>query len=250
MKIRATIAALFAGAAFLAVGNCALAQQIEVSKTNRTIAVSTSDTATADADVAIVHIGFQLYGADENAAYAAASRTSNGIMKALTDAGVKKDSIESTGQNINRVQPFETQNLPEAQKAQRQFTVSQNWNIKTSAADAAAILNAAVKAGANQGGGIDWTVADEDALEAQAAGKAIKRASEIAARMAQGLNAKLGPLVYASNQMPEMPPRPMPMARAGAPMAMSAKADAVEPLAINAQKVTRSATVYAVFAIE
>jgi len=250
MNIRANLAALFAGTVFLAVGTCAFAQQIEVSKANRTIAVSTSNSATADADTAIVHIGFQLYSADETAAYATASRTSNGIMKALTDAGVKKESIESTGQNINRVQPFEIQNLPEVQKAQRQFTVSQSWNVKTSAADAAPILNAAVKAGANQSGTIDWTIADEDALEAQAAGKALKRAGDIAARMALGLNAKLGPLVYASNQMPEMP-RPVPMSRTfDGPMAMSAKADAVAPLAINAQKVTRSATVYAVFAIE
>ena len=66
--------------------------------------------------------------------------------------------------------------------------------------------------------------------------------------MAQGLGAKLGPLVYASNQNPEAP-GPRPMMAMAAPSRM-AKADAIEPLAINAQKVTSSATVYAVFAIE
>jgi uncharacterized protein len=249
MKIRANMAALFAGAAFLAVTTSAFAQEIEVSKTNRTIAVSTTDSATADADTAIVHIGYQLYGPSETAAYANASHTSNAIMKALTDAGVKKEFVESTGQNINHVQPFEIQNLPEAQKEQRQFTVTQSWDVKTSAKDAAAVLSAAIQAGANQGGAIDWTIADEDALEAQAAGKALKRASDIATRMAQGLNAKLGPLVYASNQMPQTP-RPMPIMAKSMMMDNALATRPVPPLAINAQKVTRSATVYAVFAIE
>jgi uncharacterized protein len=225
----------------------AAAQQIQVNKDNRTIAVSTTDTATADADTATVHIGFQIYAADQQAAYANGSKVSNAIAKALETAGVKKDAIQSDSQSINRVQPFELQNLPPDQKTQRQFVVQQSWSVKTSAASAASVLDAAVKAGANQSGQIEWSIADADALESQAAGKALKRAQEIANRMAQGLGAKLGPLVYASNQNPEIP-RPMPLVRAAAPMAM--KADTVEPLAINAQKVTSSATVYAVFAIE
>ena len=224
------------------------AQQIQVNKDNRTIAVSTTDTATAEADTATVHIGFQSYAADQQTAYANGSKTSNAIAKALETAGVKKDAIQSDSQSINRVQPFELQNLPPDQKVQRQFVVQQSWSVKTSAAAAAGVLDAAVKAGANQSGQIEWSVADADALESQAAGKALKRAQEIASRMAQGLGAKLGPLVYASNQNPEAP-GPRPMMAMAAPQDM-AKADAVEPLAINAQKVTSSATVYAVFAIE
>lgn len=228
--------------------SAASAQQIIVNKDNRTIAVTTTDTATAEADTATVHIGFQIYAADQQAAYASGSKTSNAIAKALEAAGVKKDAIQSDSQNINRVQPFELQNLPPDQKTQRQFTVQQSWSVKTTAPSAAAVLDAAVKAGANQSGQIEWSVADADALEAQAAGKALKRAQEIATRMAQGLGAKLGPLVYASNQSPEAP-HPMPLQR-GMASPMMAKAEAVEPLALNAQKVTSSATVYAVFSIE
>lgn len=241
---------VFAVSAFVVLAAAGVsAQQIQVNKDNRTIAVSTTDTATMDADTATVHIGFQNYAADQQTAYANASKTSNAIAKALESAGVKKDAIQSDSQSINRVQPFEIQNLPADQKAQRQFVVQQSWSVKTSAAAAAGVLDAAVKAGANQSGQIEWSVADADALESQAAGKALKRAQEIASRMAQGLGAKLGPLVYASNQNPEIP-RPMPLMRAMAAAPMAAKADAVEPLAINAQKVTSSATVYAVFAIE
>lgn len=231
---------------FLVSSSLLVAQQINVNKDNRTIAVSTDDTATTDADTAVVHIGYQIYGVDEQSTYANASKISNAVAKALATAGVKPESIESQSQTIQRVQPFELQNLPADQKAQRQFTAQQTWTVKTSAKDASSVLDTAVKAGANSSGEIEWTVADQDALEAQAAGKALKRAREIAERMAQGLGAKLGVLVYASNQV-SSPVRPMMMEMA---MAKAPSPRNVEPLALNPKKVTRSATVYAVFSIE
>ena len=119
--------------------------------------------------------------------------------------------------------------------------------MKTAAKNASAVLDTAVQAGANQSGQIDWDVADPDALEAQAAESALKRAHAIADQMAKGLSATLGPLIYASNQVAE---RPMPMFKGSLSMAVSAAPPPPSPLAINAQKVTKSATVYAVFSIE
>jgi uncharacterized protein len=223
------------------------AQQIEVNKANRTIAVTATDKATADAEVATVHIGFQVYAADSHAAYALGSKTSNAIIAALKKTGIEDSAIQSEAQNVAPVQQYENQNLPEAQKAQRQFQVTQSWSVKTSAKNAAAALDTAVQAGANQSGQIDWDVADPDALEAQAGASALKRAHAIADQMAKGLGTSLGQLVYASNQVPERPMPVMARSMAMAPMAGAAK---VEPLAVSAQKVTSSATVYAVFAIE
>jgi uncharacterized protein len=223
------------------------AQQIDVNKTNRTIAVTATDKATADAEVATVHIGFQVYAADSQSAYALGSKTSNAIIGALKKSGVEDSAIQSEAQSVAPVQQYENQNLPEAQKAQRQFQVSQSWSAKTSAKNAASVLDAAVQAGANQSGQIDWDVADPDALEAQAAESALKRAHAIADQMSKGLGTTLGPLIYASNQVAE---RPMPMQRAMAGT-MAMKADkAVAPLALSPRKVTTSATVYAVFSIE
>jgi uncharacterized protein YggE len=65
--------------------------------------------------------------------------------------------------------------------------------------------------------------------------------------MAQGLGIQLGQLIYASNQAPESP-RPI-MLRSMA-MAAPPPPPVPAPLAISAQKVERSATVYAVFAIQ
>jgi uncharacterized protein YggE len=223
------------------------AQQIEVNKNNRTIAVTATDKATADAEVATVHIGFQVYAADSRAAYALGSKTSNAIIDAVKKAGVEESAIQSEAQNVSPVQPYETQNLPDRDKAERRFQVSQSWSVKTSAKNAASVLDTAVQAGANQSGQIDWDVADPDALEGKAAESALKRARAIADQMAKGLSTALGPLVYASNQVAE---RPMPMAEARMMAKASGGGGGVAPLAISAQKVTRSATVYAVFAIE
>ncbi len=240
--------ALLSIAALAVITTAATAQQIQVNKDNRTIAVTANENATADADTAVVHIGFQAYGADEKSAYATGSRISNAIEKALTDSGVDKKNIESQQQNIVRVQPYENQNLPADQVAQRHFTVTQSWDVKTKADDAAKILNVAVNAGANQSGNIDWSLADQNALETQAAAKAMARARAIAEQMAQGMGAKLGWLIYASNESQARPIMPLP--RAGVANAMMKAEAPTPPLAINPRKVTSSATVYAVFAIE
>jgi uncharacterized protein YggE len=223
------------------------AQQIVVSKENRTIAVTTSADANADADTVTVQIGFIAYGADQDAAYTLGSKTSNAIAAALKSAGVPPEVIQSDSQSIGPVQQYGNQEWTPAEKAARQFQVTQGWNVKTAATNGAKILDVAIKAGANQSGQMTWSVADQDALQAKAAKLALDRARQIAQQMAGGLNATLGPLVYASNEAPARGPQPVMFKSA---MAAAPAAHEVAPLSISAQKVTASATVYAVFAIQ
>lgn len=223
----------------------ASAQTIQVNHANRTIAVTVTDKATAPAEVATVHIGFEAYEPDSDSAYAAGSRTSNAIMDALHKAGIADKDIESEAQNLRRNDQFDEKESA-AERARRRFVLSQSWTVHTSAADAAKVLHIAVQAGANSSGQIDWDVKDHAALQARAAAKALKHAQTIADQMAKGLNAHLGSLLYASNREPETPVRPMMYERMG----LAAKLQEVKPLAINPQKIEQSATVYAVFAIE
>jgi hypothetical protein len=224
----------------------ASAQDIQVNKENRTIAITATDKVIVMADTATVHIGFITYGPDKDAAYAFGSTLSNAIIKALTTSGVPGDAIESENQNVSPVQEYQVDKLTPAEKAQRKFQVTQSWTVRTNAADAARVLDVAVKAGANQSGQIDWGLKDENAPQAEAAAKALQRARTVAGEMAKGLNAKLGALLYASNETQAEPPRPLMRAMAPAPMA----AKEVQPLAINPRRIEKSATVYAVFAIE
>ena len=225
-------------------GTFAAAQTIQVSKENRTIAVTATDSASALADQAVVHIGFNAYGTDEQSTYAEGSSRSNAILKSLAASGVSDDAVESENQNLSPLNEYELKNLPAALKDKR-FRITQSWTVKTSPENAAKVLDTAVKAGANDSGNIEWRMKDSAELEAKAASKALAHAQSIAAQMAEGLHTKIGPLVYASNQQPEIV-RPMAMRAMAAPMA---KSD-VQPLAIRSRKVEQSATVYAVFAVE
>jgi uncharacterized protein len=223
----------------------AFAQTIQVNKDNRTIAITATASVIAMADTATVHIGFIAYGPDKDSAYSNGSSLSNTIIKALTAAGIPADTIESENQSVSPVQEYQIHDLNAADKSMRQFQVTQSWTVRTNAADAAKVLDVAVKAGANQSGQIDWSLKDENAPQAEAAAEALQRARTVAGEMASGLNAKLGALIYASNEAQAQPP--VPLIRPGAGVVMAEK---VASLAINPRRIEKSATVYAVFAIE
>ena len=243
--IRRHLAVLALCAANIAAGAQAHAQTIQVSKDNRTIAITATDHVLVMADTATVHIGFIAYGPDSASTYATGSRISNAIVKALTAAGVPSDTIESENQNVSPVQAYQQEKMTPAEKAQHQFQVTQSWTVRVPANDAAKTLDLAVKAGANQSGQIDWSLKDENAAQAEVAAKALQRARTVATQMAAGMSVKLGALLYASNETQASPVRPLMRAMAAAPMA-----EKVEPLAINPRQIEKTATVYAVFAIE
>jgi uncharacterized protein YggE len=221
-------------------------QTLNINKDNRTITITASDSASAMADQAVVHIGYQAYGEDETAAYAEGSKRSNAITDALAAAKVPAESIESEDQNLQPLNDYEMKN-PSAALRNMKFRITQSWNVRTSPEEAAKVLDIAVKAGANQSGSIGWEMKDASLLEAAAAGKALAKAQAMAARMGEGLHVKIGSLLYASNQAQEVVARPMMMRAMAAPMGAPPP---TKPLSISARHVERSATVFAIFAIE
>ena len=78
----------------------------------RTISVTGVGRVTADADLAVVRVGYKLYGADAKTIYATATQTSNEIMNALTHSGVAKNAIESTSQVLQHTELYEFQQFP------------------------------------------------------------------------------------------------------------------------------------------
>jgi uncharacterized protein len=223
------------------------AQQIQVSKDNKTISVTTTDEASAMADTAVISIGFNSFGKDQDGTYAAATQTSNAIVSAITASGVAKDAIQSQEQNLSPINPEDYQNKTRYTEGMR-YQFSQRWQVTVPADQASHILQEAITHGANNSGGIDWQLKSDDALQAEAAQKALTHARAIAEHMAQGLGAKLGTLLYASNTIPVVGgPGPRMYAMAAAPPPPIAK---LKPLAISPERITRSATVAAIFAIE
>jgi uncharacterized protein YggE len=225
------------------------AQTIQISRDNKTIAINTSDEATATADIASISIGFEIFKPDSDSAAAEGGRLSHAIMDALHKAGLEDKAIESRSQSLNRNTNFDDKDTP-AQRSQKQFHFEQSWEISTTPQNASAVLHLAMAAGANQSGNIDWRLADLKALQAQAAANALVKARAVASQMADGMKVKLGALIYASNQTPNTR---IPFADAKARTLNSAQSSTVmnaPPLEIRPQTIHEEATVYAVFSIE
>lgn len=230
----------------------AKAQQIQVSGTNRTIAVTATEEAERRADTGIVHVGYQIYAATSSEVTEQAAKTSKAITEALTKANIAKDAVESDNQSTGPVPEYQNQQLLPEERVNHKFEAQQSWSVHTPAAAAASALAAAVSAGANQSGAIEWSVADESSLSAEAAGKALKRVQAVANQMASGLGAKLGPLVYASNEAQQLRPVPLNVRPSGGLIGILA-GSGLEPdrkLILNAPTVRRSATVSAVFSLQ
>jgi uncharacterized protein YggE len=219
------------------------AQTIQVSRENKTIAITATDSVEVLADTADISVGFRVYGTTQDQAYAGGSRVSNAVIKALGGVGITDKSIRSTGQELQEL----NDNDKARYAAGIRFLFYQTWTVTTAAGSAAEVLHTAITSGANASGAIAWRLADDDGLQAEAAGKALAHAKQIAEGMAAGLHAKLGALVYASNQEPE---RSGVVGMAGMAGDGAGGRANLLPIVIVPDKVTRSATVYAVFAIE
>jgi uncharacterized protein YggE len=215
---------------------------LQISKDNRTIFVSASDHAEAEPDVADINIGFTAYGAALPAAYKSASDSSNGIVKALLAAGAQKSEIQSQSQRVWRLSEYEIK----TQKGMK-FGVQQSWTVSVAPKDAALILDAAIQAGANQSGDINWRMKDSVALDDEAISRATARAHSMAVELAKGIGATLGKPIYATNTVSASVVGPRVMMNA---MAKFSDANQPAPLAIEAQRVDSTATVQIVYSIE
>lgn len=242
MKNIALILAL-AGAAFTAWG-----QEIQVNRQNKTIAVLAEGSVIVEPEVATVTVGFNNYGLTNDAAFQENVRASNRITKALLDAHVAKESIETEAMRLGRVDP-EDKWTPEMKK-ERQFEASQSWKIRVPASQAHTVVDVATQAGANQIQGVIWDAADPVALQAKAGAAALAKARAIAEQMAKGLNAKLGDLVYASNKSPEDMSRFSEGFWRRMETVEVQAAEKLPNVGLYPQRVRSGATVYAVFALE
>lgn len=236
----------------IAATGMASAQTIQINRDNKTIAISTTDEATATADIAAITVGFEIFGPDAQSVTTDGGKLSHAILDALRKAGVEDKAIESLGQGVDRNKDFDEKEKPE-QRAKEQYALRQSWEVSVSPQLAAKAIRVAIAAGANKSGAIDWRLADRKALQAKAAENALVKAREVAARMADGLHVKLGALIYASNETPNAR-----LYLSHTQSGLVVYADSAEvssgvvtpTLEIRPQTIREEATVYAVFAIE
>lgn len=236
---------------FISAGVVVSAQTIQINRENKTIAISTTDEASATADIAAITVGFEILGPDSQSISAEAGKLSHAVLDALHKVGIEDKSIESSSQGLQKNTDFDEKEKAD-QRAREQYVFRQSWEISTSPNSAADVIRAAIAAGANKSGAIDWRISDRKALQAKAAEAALVKARQVAQDMAEGLHVKLGSLIYASNETPNakiyFAPRPGPVLNTESASVVSV---IVSPaLEIRPQTIREEATVYAVFAIE
>lgn len=226
----------------------AVAQDVQVSRTNRTVEVIVTETVRVDAEVAVIKIGCESYGKTKDAAYDENVHVANQITQLLLAQGIPKENVETESLRLGR--PEEYEGLGRQERSQREFQASPSWTVRLASADAQGLIDLAVKAGANEVEDIDWRVKDPAALEAKAKVAALSKARALASQLATGVGAKLGDLLYVSNEVRPELARFSRGATSAELVTVSANRPKGLQLKLFPKKVEQQATVHAVFAIE
>ncbi len=238
----------------LVAASAATAQQIQVNRENRTVAVTVTETIEVQREIALIPIGIHTYGRTQDGAYEDNTNAGAKIIAGLIQAGVKKADIETEDIRLQRVSNDDKDWKPEERK-QNQLEAHQQWNVKVPVAQAQKVVAVAVAAGANEVQAVSWAVPDLRPLEAKANAAAVLKARGVADEIAQKLSSKVGALLYATNgnAATNFDYR---NAVAGNELVTlnteTVEVTAARPMNLKLfpQKVRRDATVYAIFALE
>jgi len=224
------------------------AQDIQVNRENKTVAVSVTKSVEVQPELGSVQIGYRNQGRLQSSVYEENGRQAQKIIEALLAAGVKKEDIQTEAVQLGRVD--EPSRESQQEKAPR-FEAAQTWKIRVPIGAVQKVVDQAVAAGANDVSDVVWSVADPDALDVKARGEAISKARQIVDEMAKSLGGRVGGLLYVSNGEPSGS-----YFRAGGGFGngnlqtVEVSATKLPILNLFPQKVRREVTIYAVFALE
>ncbi len=157
----------------------------------RQISVNAVGRVQSAPDVAYLSVGAIVQAPTAREALDKASASAGEIRKALVEAGIPDQDIQTQGINAYPVQIPNREGLPPAEptsyRASVSFTITINDLSKAGTA-----LDAATKAGANEIGGVNYAIKDDSTLRAQALEQAVKQARPKAEAIARGLGLQLG----------------------------------------------------------
>lgn len=169
----------------------------------RTIAVTGSGDASGEPDTAFVSVGTEVIDADATKAFSKANEGIAALLQALRDLKIEDKDIQTSTVNIY------SQTLPAADGSvnpeARQYVASIQINIRVRNAGATngestnnrvgAVIDAAIKAGANSLGGVTFGISDLSALNDKARDAAIADAQSRAAKIAATIGVTLGEII-------------------------------------------------------
>jgi uncharacterized protein len=230
------------------------AQTVEVNRQNRTIELTAQGSIEVEADLVSITVGYHSWGPTHDAAHDDNARVAAQILKAWTDAGVAAQEISTLELSSNETSAEDLRGMSPAERAARQYEAMQSWRITAKPEVAQMLLDLAISAGANDLNNPVWQISNESAADARAYAAALEQAHTVAEQMAKSFGATVGSLLYATNQnrgfvnLAQLATVETSAASVGP--AEARKWPPLHPIKLLPQKLDRSATVRAIFALE
>jgi uncharacterized protein YggE len=172
-----------------------------------TISVTGEGHVTVVPDLASVSLGVMTIGATAGEALAANSAALAGVMERLTAAGIEARDIQTSNLSLNpNYMASDSMSAPRIQN----YTASNMVTVVVRKLDmTGAVLDAAVKDGANTLNGLSFGLADERPLQDQARVLAVADAKARASLLAEAAGVTLGPILSITEGGSYQPPQPM-----------------------------------------
>jgi uncharacterized protein YggE len=153
------------------------------------VTVNGVGTAYGAPDTAVLDLGVSLFNSDVSAGLSDVDERMVSIRAALVAMGIQPSDIRTTGLSVWREQQYDPQGNPIAER----YNIWHNYNVTVRDPEqVGAVINAAVAAGANNIGGVNFTIADPSVLERSAREDAIADARERAEHLAELMGVTLG----------------------------------------------------------
>lgn len=167
-----------------------------------TVTVAGEGKVTATPDIALLSLGVQTDAATVRVAQTENTQKMNAITSMLKQQGVADKDLTTSNYSI-----YPKINWNDGKQTIEGYTVSQSLSVKIRALDTVGdILSRAGDLGANQAGGIQFTIDDPAALRAEARGKAIDDARTKADALARQLGLTIIRPISFSESSGDMPP--------------------------------------------
>jgi uncharacterized protein YggE len=161
----------------------------------RTITVTSTASVGTAPDEAVIELGMRSEADDSGGAYDANGAKSDAVLAALLDAGVAKDDVETTSQDVDR--QTKDRGTPNERTV---YVASTQFSVTVHDLDAVSdVISAAVNAGADSVRGLRFQVGDQTAARQDALAAAVRGAR----RKAEAIAAAAGTSVSGVVQVRE-----------------------------------------------
>ncbi len=207
----------------------------------RTLAVTGTGTVYGQPDQAIVDLGVNLADADLATALEAANTAVAEVMEALQASGVAQEDIRTSYFNIWQEQPYSPDGNPGAPIYRVNNILSVTVRDTSRVSD---VLNGAIEAGANAVNGVQYTLADPEALAQEARSAAFENARAKAEQLAALAGLELGEVLMLSDGSSFVPVNP------GDPRAMAMMDSASAGIPVTGGQLAVTASVTVQFALQ